>query len=500
MKILKRTQSGQISLIILGAMLIAGLAAAFFLTTDSIIKKVDCTSSSERPCYDKHTGQKTIGLNAKAGENAFEACTKNSSKNDQGTLTIKTGLYDQEQFSFCYEGQGKTFLRKFEGKSGTSPVATENPNCPDYQPVPYHQIRSASISGTADVSAYPADIEKFLKSINSNFWTYTLVRAKNGDLFAGGSDYKSGWYGSLAVIYKSGDNGKTWQLSNFPAKADGYSQSFNNIVEDSEGNFYATARGYGVVKSEDGGNNWKALPVSWQPNTEFPYGGTKTDRDFIRDIIVLKDDSIVIVLPFWWGYWHDSVYRSTDGGLTWNRLFSYPGAAIISVVEADDGSLIFSHGDDGVLKLSNNQLVSTLKVEGFWRPSTLLKTQNGTLYFTALEEKQNLAYPVSILYTSSDNGDSWRKIGDILGDNTWGGTDRLMEGSDGSLYAFASGTKCWAGTILKSSDRGRKWSVLSGSVPALSLYPSYYMLYDFVEAGGKILHAGNMGGIIFSNP
>ena len=408
--------------------------------------------------------------------------------------------------SYCYEGKSQVVLRKFEGQSGP-PVVQNNPDCPV---VPYHQIYSTSMSGSVDVAAYPNDISKFFSSLNLNLQMRTLLRMKSGVLFAGGFEYIP--YSFSPVLYKSTDEGKTWTLVNFHGPANVYG-IINDLVEDSKGNLYVAGFGF-LGKSEDGGNTWKILP----------------NQISVRHFIILKDDALLVIAHAY----DRNVYKSTDGGLTWNILFKSNNVGIRSIIEGDNGDLIYS-GDDAlmdaygapglsiVFKYSHGQISSVLSYSKYapypllqvyplsdFSNSPLLKAKDGTIYFSVSEQKKlgnSFTYPMNVLYASSDNGASWKKVGDIWeGWDLGGSIIRLMEGSDGSLYAALPNTKCWGSTIFKSVDKGRKWSVLSGDVPGLShaleaIPWSPYGLEAMIEQGNKILYiVSGIGGVIFVNP
>lgn len=98
-----------------GAVALIGFAAVSF-SLSNIKATSDCTTATNRPCFDQQTGQKLIVLNPKGGENAFNACWNNSSNSnrDEGT-TIATSICQDEQYSYCTEGKSAVIVRKFSG-------------------------------------------------------------------------------------------------------------------------------------------------------------------------------------------------------------------------------------------------------------------------------------------------------------------------------------------------------------------------------------------------
>lgn len=77
---------------------------------------------------------------------------------------------------------------------------------------------------------------------------YTMVRANNGDLIGGGSDDK---------IYKSSDNGATWDSGN--AITSGGSQGIVDVTKLANGDLLALEYEQGICKSTDNGNTWNQI-------------------------------------------------------------------------------------------------------------------------------------------------------------------------------------------------------------------------------------------------
>ncbi len=475
--------------------------------------KQDCVSSTQRPCYDKQTGNKQISLLTKGGENAFEACLNNAAPNDKGELVISTAYCDGEKYGYCYDGKSNVRIRKFEGVCGSSSISITNPNCPDYKSVPYHTIRGAmtSVSGvTADIRLYPSDITAFVKSAIGNgmdtanrIAIRSLFKTKNGVLLAGGDDYLWSEFRSLLTIHRSLDEGRTWTPATVPVDGDSYFKFVNDLAEDANGILYAVGRP-GVMKSVDGGMNWKRVNISLTPRHSY----AQTNRDFVRNVLVLRDNSVLITVPFYqksyeyeyvWFYEYTDVYRTTDGGATWSLYFTQNQVDITAIVEAQDGALVFTDQNYVVHRFANG--ISTPVFSNNFGVGPLLKTKNGMLYLVAQVEDVRGRGLVTTAYASSDNGVTWKKMGELpLGSINYGVPykDTFMEGSDGRLYLLAW-TNCWGGTIYQSTDGGRKWEVLSGNVPGLSFFPQ--LRSDaFEEVNGKVLHLGMSAGVVFSTP
>lgn len=103
------------------ALLVVPVAAVgVFLIMPSLSVQTACVLSADRPCYDKSSGKNVQFFKIKSGENAFTACTQKASAKDTGVVSVKTARCAEEQFSYCYDGASKNFLRKFDGTCKTS--------------------------------------------------------------------------------------------------------------------------------------------------------------------------------------------------------------------------------------------------------------------------------------------------------------------------------------------------------------------------------------------
>lgn len=380
--------------------------------------------------------------------------------------------------------------------------------------IPYHKTVGAitSVSGiTADISLYPSDITAFVRSISGNgtdtanrIEIRTLFKTRDGILFAAGSDYLWGEFRYFPTIYRSTDQGKTWATVYMPANSDQYSKFVEKFAEDANGVLWAVGMP-GVLKSADGGMSWSKVNISFVPFPGGDYLTAQTYRDFVRNVLVLKDNSVLITVPFYspdlWQYAYTNVYRTTDGGATWNLLFTQKQTDIINIVEAQDGALVFTDQDGRIYRFMQGKVTNVFKdhYPQVVTVGALLKTRDNAFYYAFNEQKlPSSGDVVPTIYRSDDNGVTWRRVGNLPSGSVSFYGDVFAEGNDGRLY-LATYANCWSGTIYQSSNQGRKWEIVSGNLPGLSSYPSY-PIWAIEEVNGKILHAGNFGGVIFTTP
>lgn len=412
-------------------------------------------------------------------------------------------------------GQGTAAVPASPATPG-EPAPAPSPDSPVCPTVPYHRTVGAitSASGiTANVSLYPADIAGFIRSISGNgsdtanrVQITSLTMTKARVLLAAGSDYLWNEFRSLPAIYRSTDQGKTWATAAVPTDSAQYGKYVLQIAEDASGVLWAVGKP-GVLKSTDGGLTWTKVAATFTPYPGGDYFAAATDRDLVRNVLVLADNSVVITVPFYvsggfWGYAYTNVYRTTDGGASWSLLFTQKLVDIITIAQANDGALVFTDQDGKAYRFSQGTVTEVFR--GDPRNVTagpFLKTRGGALYYILNEEQllRGVIEVVPTVYRSGDHGVTWREAGHLpSGSSLLGPGDLLAEGGDGRIY-LAAHAICSSGTIYQSSDQGRKWEVTSGNVPGLSSFPSY-PIHALEAVGGNLIHGGNLGGVVFSTP
>lgn len=149
----------------------------------------------------------------------------------------------------------------------------------------------------------------------------------------------------LNDVWRSTDGGVSWTLVN--ASTGWTPRVFMGLTVTSDGSIIAAggtlAGAYtqfdDVWRSTDQGATWTL--VNGEPGWSARYG---------HSMITLPDDSILIIggYTFGSGYWNET-WRSTDKGVSWNRVSSragWPARIHQSCVVMTDGSIILSGGQD----------------------------------------------------------------------------------------------------------------------------------------------------------
>ena len=173
--------------------------------------------------------------------------------------------------------------------------------------------------------------------------------------------------------------------------------------------------GSGLYKSDDGGKTWRNV-------------GLKNSEHIGRIAIDPKDSNIVYVAaqgPLWGPGGDRGLYKTTDGGKTWNQ----------------------------VLKISENTGVSDVEID---------PNNPETLYAAAYQRRRHMwtlidGGPESAIYKSTDGGVTWNRLRAGLPTTDMGRIGLAISPVDSNVvYAtIESGDR--KGGIFRSNDRGGSW-------------------------------------------
>ncbi|MEJ7702126.1 MAG: hypothetical protein WKF71_21195 [Pyrinomonadaceae bacterium] len=173
--------------------------------------------------------------------------------------------------------------------------------------------------------------------------------------------------------------------------------------------------GNGVYKSEDGGKSWKNV-------------GLKTSEHIGRIAFDPRDSNTVYVAaqgPLWSAGGERGLYKTTDGGKTWNQI----------------------------LKISENTGVTDVVID---------PNNPDTLYAAAYQRRRHVftminGGPESAMYKSTDAGATWNKISRGLPATDMGRIGLTISPVDSNvLYATVEAAD-GKGGIFRSTDRGGSW-------------------------------------------
>lgn len=273
-------------------------------------------------------------------------------------------------------------------------------------------------------------------------------------------------------VWKSNDGGAT-----FSSIFDGYAQSIgvvavdptnpDNVIWVGTGETWtrnSTSAGDGLYKSEDGGTTWKKM------------GFDNTER--IASIEINPNNSNELYVGVLGALWGDSqergVYKTTDGGKTWNKIFYINEKTGCS-------DLVMDPSDPNTLYAA------------FWEfRRTAWSFNSGGIY--------------SALYKSTDGGKTWAKIHNGFPAGKLGRIAVAIAPSNSQVvYAVLETEQDKDKGLYRSDDGGNSWKHLNGDF-GLVVRPFYFSRIvidpknpDVVVKGGLTGSISRDGGKTFKN-
>jgi len=202
-------------------------------------------------------------------------------------------------------------------------------------------------------------------------------------------------------MYRSSDEGHTWQVLNNGQPIDPYVSDIQAVAETSTQSktIYAGTWKNGLFKSENGGE-------SWEKDTNFPSSDVRSIRTGVQN------PNLIYAATSNFG-----VIKSKDGGKTWHRNSpqqidtTFQFAWSIEIDPHNDGVIYALTFSSGVWK-SNDQgehWVQVLDTEGKVAWDMKISDDSDELWVATSMRGDSL----SAVYHSADDGITWKEIADV---------------------------------------------------------------------------------------
>ena len=293
------------------------------------------------------------------------------------------------------------------------------------------------------------------------------------------------YQGSQAAIFRSADQGRTWQRTDVPFKMGGNEAGrFNGerlAVNPRDGRIlFFGSRHDGLWKSPDCGATWNKVTGFPRIKSSMPVANGWRDGERAVGIVCVQFAETTVYAAV--STTGTNLFHSTDGGDTWQPVPGQPvGLRPNHIVRATDGTLYLSYGKEpGPGDITDGAVWKFNPQTGAWTDITPVKSPDGKQAFgygAVTVDAQNpqviLATtfchwrPHDEIFRSTNGGASWVPLMDTARfdhaaapyttDRTphWLGSI-VINPFDSNEVWFTTGYGVWCSTNLTAADSGRR--------------------------------------------
>ncbi len=249
--------------------------------------------------------------------------------------------------------------------------------------------------------------------------------------------YTNDWLPNTGAVLRSADKGRTWQKTELPFKfggnMPGRSMGERLAVDPNKNSilYLGTRCGNGLWKSIDYGATWSKVASFPNPGTYAYDPSNDYGKDLIGVVWVAFDTkssaSGTATKNIYVGVADktSSIYRSTDGGITWEAVPGQPtGYLPHHGILASNGMLYVSYSDTcGPYDGSKGQVWKFNTATGAWADISPIPSTSGDNRFgyaglavdpqnpdTLMVASMNAWWPDEFMWRSTDGGTTWKNI------------------------------------------------------------------------------------------
>ena len=270
------------------------------------------------------------------------------------------------------------------------------------------------------------------------YWACAFHPAKDGVIYLGGD---------CNGVYKTEDHGKNWRIINRGISDYAiYSIATDALHPDTV--FAVTTTG--VCKSVDAGEHWEFLDAT----------GMKAQAIFadrgksVRALAVDPQSGDILA-----GTPHGIIYKSSDGGKTWKKLYELKEKGVIASVA------ISSKNGKAMLAASNNAgLLMSADGGETWTPAAV--TAKNVKHAAFAPSDDAIIYAACAndgVWKSTDHGQTWSAASTGI-DPKSGITEVVIDPQQPDAVC-AMATTGWSGNVYRSTDGGKSWKSIQGMKP-----------------------------------
>jgi photosystem II stability/assembly factor-like uncharacterized protein len=270
--------------------------------------------------------------------------------------------------------------------------------------------------------------------------------------------------------------------------------------------FYMGSTGGGIWKTTDAGESWQN--VSDDSRLATASIGALDVADSDPSIVYVGTGSEAIRSNVSIG---KGIYKSTDAGRTW-KFVGLPDAGQIGaiVIHPTDPNTVFAAVVGNPFVPNKTRGVYRTKDGGAtWQQVLSLSDSTGAVDIELQPGNPNVVYasmwhgqrkPWTIIsggaedgiYRSVDGGDHWQRLSNGLPTGIFGKSDLAVSAAmPNRVYALVEAKP--GNGLYRSDDAGEHWTLVNGTTPGIITRPFYYDNVDADPTNGDVVYAGAEG-------